>query len=94
MEKDYTSPDWSNWEQNKMAVESELIAKMDYFDWRDIGIANNWISKPFCDTHDTGYMTEEEELAWENGEDPCMMVFRIYEDNIDTNEYQQTIFDE
>jgi hypothetical protein len=39
-------------------------------------------------------MTEEEELAWENGEDPCMMVFRIYEDNIDTNEYQQTIFDE
>jgi hypothetical protein len=39
-------------------------------------------------------MTDEEETAWENGEDPCMMVFRIWEDNIDLKGDQLTIFDE
>jgi hypothetical protein len=39
-------------------------------------------------------MTDEEEVAWENGEDPCMMVFRIWEENIETNSDQQSIFDE
>jgi len=94
MEKDYTAPDWSNLEQHKLLIESELKAKMDYFDWRDIGINNGWISEPFCDTHDAKFLTDEEEQAWENGEDPCMMVFRIYEDKIDTDGYQQTIFDD
>jgi hypothetical protein len=94
MEKDYTAPDWSNLEQHKLLIESELKAKMDYFDWRDLGINNGWISEPFCDTHDAKFLTDEEEQAWENGEDPCMMVFRIYEDKIDTDGYQQTIFDD
>ena len=94
MEKDYTAPDWSNLEQHKLLIESELKAKMDYFDWRDLGISNGWISEPFCDTHDAKFLTDEEEQAWENGEDPCMMVFRIYEDKIDTDGYQQTIFDD
>jgi hypothetical protein len=94
MEKDYTTPDWSNLEQHKLLIESELKAKMDYFDWRDLGINNGWISEPFCDTHDAKFLTDEEEQAWENGEDPCMMVFRIYEDKIDTDGYQQTIFDD
>lgn len=94
MENDYTSPNWSNLEQYKTLVETELKAKMDFFDWRDLGIANSWISEPFCDTHDAKFLTEEEEQAWENGEDPCMMVFRIYEDKIEVNGYQQTIFDE
>ena len=95
MENDYTSPNWSNLEQYKTLVEAELKAKMDYFDWRDLGIVNGWISEPFCDTHDSGYMTDEEEQAWENGEDPCMMVFRIYEDAIEKDsKYQVTLFEE
>ena len=94
MENDYTSPNWSNLEQYKTLVETELKTKMDYFDWRDIGIANNWISQPFCDTHDSGYMTDEEETAWENGEDPCMMVFRIWEENIETGTEQLSIFED
>jgi hypothetical protein len=40
-------------------------------------------------------MTDEEEVAWENGEDPCMMVFRIWEDNIEKDsKYQVTLFEE
>ena len=89
-----TMPDWSQWDSQKATIIAEYKAVIDFFEWRDLGIANKWISEPFCDTHDTGYMTDEEEQAWENGEDPCMMVFRIWEDKIETDGYQQTIFDE
>jgi len=78
-----TMPDWSNWDSHKLLIEAEYKNRMNFFEWRDLGIANKWISDPFCDTHDSGYMTEEEEVAWENGEDPCMSVFRIWEDNIE-----------
>jgi hypothetical protein len=77
----------------KQLYAADAKANMDYFEWRDLGIANKWISEPFCDTHDTGYMTEEEEQAWENGEDPCMVVFRVWEDNIDLGD-QLNLFKE
>jgi len=77
-------PDWSTWDSHKLLIESEYKNRMNFFEWRDLGLANKWISEPFCDTHDTGYMTDEEEKAWENGEDPCMVVFRVWEDNIET----------
>jgi hypothetical protein len=79
-----TMPDWSTWDSHKLLIESEYKNRMNFFEWRDLGLANKWISEPFCDTHDTGYMTDEEEKAWENGEDPCMVVFRVWEDNIET----------
>ena len=73
----------------------EIKARMDFFDWRDLGIANKWISEPFCDTHDTGYMTDEEEKEWEDGGDPCMVVFRVWEDNIEEDsKYQMKIFED
>lgn len=83
-----TMPDWSNWDSHKLLIEAEYKNRMDFFEWRDLGLANKWISEPFCDTHDSGYMTDEEEVSWENGEDPCMMVFRIWEDNIELSEKQ------
>jgi hypothetical protein len=40
-------------------------------------------------------MTEEEEQDWESGNDPCMFVFRIWEDNIEKEEEQlESLFDE
>ena len=79
----------------KQLYAADAKANMDYFEWRDLGIANKWISEPFCDTHDSGYMTEEEEQDWESGNDPCMFVFRIWEDNIEKKEDQlESLFDE
>jgi hypothetical protein len=79
----------------KQLYAADAKANMDYFEWRDLGIANKWISEPFCDTHDSGYMTEEEEQDWESGNDPCMFVFRIWEDNIEKEEEQlESLFDE
>jgi hypothetical protein len=79
----------------KEVYAADAKANINYFEWRDLGISKGWISEPFCDTHDAGFMTEEEEQAWEKGEDPCMFVFRIYEENIGQNiKIQESLFDE
>lgn len=85
-------PDWSQWDSQKATIIAEYKAIISFSEWRDLGIVNKWISEPFCDTHDSGYMTDEEEIAWENGEDPCMPVFRIWEDNIEVPEEQEALF--
>jgi len=48
-------------------------------DWYRIGLANDWITEPFCQTHDGGYnyMNEDELAEWDEGGDPCMTVARI-----------------
>ena len=89
-----TMPDWANWDSQKATIIAEYKAIIDFFEWRDLGIANKWISEPFCDTHDTGYMTDEEQKEWEDGSDPCMMVFRIWEDNIELPKGQDSLFEE
>jgi hypothetical protein len=89
-----TMPDWSQWDSQKTTIISEYKAIIDFFEWRDLGIANKWISEPFCDTHDTGYMTDEEQKEWEDGNDPCMMVFRIWEDNIELPKGQDSLFED
>jgi hypothetical protein len=56
---------------------------MDFFEWRDLGMEKGWISEPFCNTHNGDpFMSEEEEKEWEEGGDPCLVVFKIFEDNI------------
>jgi hypothetical protein len=58
---------------------------MDFFEWRDLGMEKGWISEPFCNTHNGDpFMSEEEEKEWEEGGDPCLVVFKIFEDNINT----------
>jgi hypothetical protein len=48
--------------------------------WIANGIDRGWITEPFCNTHDGDpYMTEEEMQEWEDGGDPCQVVFRIKE---------------
>ena len=58
---------------------SNKQSKQDFWDWFQIGLDNDWVTDPFCSTHDGGYgvMTEEEEKEWEDGGDPCMTVTRI-----------------
>lgn len=47
--------------------------------WLKLGIKMNWISKPYCMTHDGNYehMTEEEVEEWDQGGDPCHTAISI-----------------
>ena len=48
--------------------------------WINNGIDRGWITAPFCNTHDGDpFMTKEEEKEWEDGGDPCQVVFKIKE---------------
>lgn len=44
-----------------------------------MGIDNGWAGAPVCETHDGLPMSQEEEAAFESGEDPCIHVLRLYE---------------
>jgi hypothetical protein len=49
-----------------------------FYAWLAEGIKNNWVTTPFCNTHDGDpFMTEEEEQEWEAGGDPCQHVLKI-----------------
>ena len=58
---------------------SNKLSDKDFWDWFQIGVKNNWVTDPFCMTHDGGYsvMTDEENEEWEEGGDPCMTVTRV-----------------
>jgi hypothetical protein len=50
-----------------------------FWDWFQIGVDNDWVTPPFCETHDGGFefQTDEERQEWEDGGDPCMTVTRV-----------------
>ena len=50
---------------------------MTFKEWLKYGVKQGYCSEQFCDTHDGPPMHESEELAWEEGEDPCMHMVRL-----------------
>lgn len=54
------------------------VGSKEFGEWLQKGIENEWITNPFCNTHDVDPgMTEEEQKEWEDGLDPCQHVVRI-----------------
>ena len=51
---------------------------MTFDEWMTLGIQNGWCSHIVCETHDGLPITPDEELEWEQGNDPCMSAVRIY----------------
>lgn len=51
----------------------------DFEEWLNFGVEKGWVSDIFCNTHDGGPMTDEEDEAWSNGEDPCTFHIRVWE---------------
>jgi hypothetical protein len=46
--------------------------------WIEFGVKRGWISRPVCATHEGVPCTEEEEERWEDGDDPCQHVVRLW----------------
>lgn len=59
-------------------IENNILDYKEFETWLWTGIDKGWVTEPFCNTHDGDpYMTEEEEIEWEDGGDPCMPVIKI-----------------
>ena len=54
----------------------------EWLDWLEKGISNEWITKPFCNTHESYLqLTEEQEKEFDEGGDPCIVVIQLLKGN-------------
>ena len=54
-------------------------------EWLQTGINNKWIGPAICATHDGIPSSPQEEQQWENGQDPCQHILRLYENEQTAN---------
>lgn len=54
---------------------------MTFDQWIAHGITQGWCGPPVCDTHDGTPTTAGEDNQYDNGEDPCIHVIRLYQDH-------------
>lgn len=53
---------------------------LDYQEWMAYGIEKGWCGPPVCYTHDGLPMSEQEMQEFDEGQDPCIHIVRMYED--------------
>lgn len=59
------------------------MSEMDFDQWLDYGMEKKWVGPPVCATHDGLPSTEDEDNAWDEGDDPCIHVLRLYADDLE-----------
>ncbi len=53
---------------------------MTFDEWITYGIEKGWCGPPVCYTHDGLPMSEQEYAEFDEGQDPCTHIVRMYED--------------
>ncbi len=59
---------------------------MGFHEWLAYGVEQEWVSLPVCDTHDGIPMRVWEAQEWEAGADPCIVVMRLWNDGMPSDE--------
>ena len=59
------------------------MSEMDFDSWLKMGLENKWVGPPVCSTHDGLPSTEDEDMAWDDGDDPCIHILRLYVDDLE-----------
>lgn len=54
---------------------------MTFAEWLQIGLEHNWISEGVCGMHDMLPMTDFERTLFDDGDDPCIPVLRVWIDS-------------
>jgi hypothetical protein len=67
--------------ETRKAILASLFNKITFDEWLEIGMSENWCGPAVCYTHDSFPMNEEEDNEFADGNDPCMHMIRLYEDN-------------
>ena len=56
--------------------------ELDFNQWLAIGLHNNWIGPPICYTHDGLPTSQLEDQQYDDGQDPCLHILRLYENDV------------
>lgn len=59
---------------------NQVPAETSFDEWMEFGMRKGWCGPPICSTHDGIPMSEDEESDWEQGDDPCAYIVRLYND--------------
>lgn len=64
---------------------------MDFDTWLAIGREHGFCSPPVCSTHDGQPMSDAELDQWDDGDDPCIHILRLYADEWMMNEVEKNV---
>lgn len=64
---------------------------MTFDDWLAIGREHGFCSPPVCSTHDGVPMSDEETAQWDDGDDPCTHILRLYADEWMMEEVEKNV---
>jgi hypothetical protein len=64
---------------------------MTFDEWIKTGYDLGYCSPPVCSTHDGTPTTATEDEQWEEGDDPCLHVVRLYNTSKKRKALKQTI---
>ena len=59
------------------------MSDMSFDEWLNYGMDKKWVGPPVCYTHDGLPTTSDEDDAWNDGDDPCIHIVRLYQDELD-----------
>lgn len=65
-----------------MGIRDLLTKTINFEDWLIIGVQNNWIGPPICYTHDGLPTSADEDRQYDDGDDPCLHILRLYQDEV------------
>lgn len=61
------------------------LQPLDFDTWLAQGMSQGWCGPAVCSTHDGTPISETEEAEFDEGDDPCLHIIRLYPDQ-DTKE--------
>jgi hypothetical protein len=53
---------------------------MDIFEWVAYGVERGYCTEAVCQTHDGATLSEGEQDGFEEGDDPCVPIVRLWPD--------------
>lgn len=51
-----------------------------FAEWLALGVGQGWVSLPVCAVHNGPPLSESESMAFDDGDDPCVLVLRVWPD--------------
>lgn len=71
-------------------IEVTQKVEVDFSEWLALGMSMGWCGPVVCETHDgLPLSAEEESELFEEGNDPCISIIRVYYDDLHRHEVEE-----
>lgn len=70
-------------------IRQRKVDMLSYEQWRAHGLKMGWVGPAVCITHDGYPTTELEDIAFDEGDDPCIHMQRMYVDHAEARAVEE-----